>query len=46
VKDQQRLQGPGEWVTSLVARPPPRNIKIVMRTLCMGGSVGGAVVIL
>ncbi|KAK3152048.1 hypothetical protein QOZ80_2BG0153610 [Eleusine coracana subsp. coracana] len=40
-RDQRRLQGPGERDASPVARPPPKNIKNVTRTLSMGGSAGG-----
>ncbi|TVU33555.1 hypothetical protein EJB05_25380 [Eragrostis curvula] len=39
-RDQRRLQGPGERDASPVARPPPKNIKNVTRTLSMGGSAG------
>lgn len=41
LQDQRRLQGPGERDASPVARPPPKNIKNVTRTLSMGGSAAG-----
>nr|CAB3445440.1 unnamed protein product [Digitaria exilis] len=47
-RDQRRLQGAAAAaaaaerdVSSPVARPPPKNIKNVTRTLSMGGSNGG-----
>ncbi|OEL19699.1 65-kDa microtubule-associated protein 3 [Dichanthelium oligosanthes] len=43
-RDQRRLQGgaaPERDVSSPVARPLPKNIKNVTRTLSMGGSGGG-----
>ncbi|XP_062221304.1 65-kDa microtubule-associated protein 3-like [Phragmites australis] len=36
-RDQRRLQGAAERDASPVARPPPKNIKNVTRTLSMGG---------